>query len=96
VKPIETTPIARTRTVGTDAPRSVRNAPAAPGSAAAPSAQPGVVATALNAGAAAPVDNDRVSEIRNALREGTYPLVPARVADAMIAADFILIEGEKD
>lgn len=35
-----------------------------------------------------PVDTDRVAEIRNALREGTYPLVPAKIADAMIAAQF--------
>ena len=33
-----------------------------------------------------PVDNDRVAEIRSALRDGTYPLVPAKIADAMIAA----------
>lgn len=33
-----------------------------------------------------PVDSDRVAEIRNALREGSYPLVPAKIADAMIAA----------
>lgn len=33
-----------------------------------------------------PVDSDRIAEIRNALREGTYPLVPAKIADAMIAA----------
>lgn len=33
-----------------------------------------------------PVDNERVAQIRDALREGTYPLVPAKIADAMIAA----------
>lgn len=33
-----------------------------------------------------PVDTDRVSEIRKALRDGTYPLVPTRIADAIIAA----------
>jgi len=33
-----------------------------------------------------PVDSDRVAEIRDALRDGTYPLVPTRIADAMIAA----------
>ncbi|MEM1051697.1 MAG: flagellar biosynthesis anti-sigma factor FlgM [Pseudomonadota bacterium] len=33
-----------------------------------------------------PVDNDRVAEIRSALRDGSYPLVPAKIADAMIAA----------
>ena len=34
--------------------------------------------------------------IRHALREGTYPLVPTKLADAMIAANFILIEGTRD
>ena len=33
-----------------------------------------------------PVDNDRVAQIREALRDGTYPLIPAKIADAMIAA----------
>ena len=35
-----------------------------------------------------PVDNDRVAEIRSALRDGTYPLVPTKIADAMIAAQY--------
>ena len=35
-----------------------------------------------------PVDNDRVAEIRSALRDGTYPLVPAKIADAIIAAQY--------
>lgn len=34
----------------------------------------------------APVDRDRVAEIRDALRDGSYPLVPSEIADAMIAA----------
>ncbi len=33
-----------------------------------------------------PVDNDRVVLIREALRDGNYPLVPAKIADEMIAA----------
>lgn len=33
-----------------------------------------------------PVDDDRVAEIRAALRDGSYPLVPTKIADAMIAA----------
>ncbi len=33
-----------------------------------------------------PVDNDRVAEIRKALQDGSYPLVPTKIADAMIAA----------
>ena len=35
-----------------------------------------------------PVDTDRVAQIRNALRDGTYPLVPTKIADAMIAAQY--------
>jgi len=33
-----------------------------------------------------PVDTDRVSQIREALKDGTYPLVPTKIADAIIAA----------
>jgi len=33
-----------------------------------------------------PVNQDRVSQIREALRDGSYPLVPTEIADAMIAA----------
>lgn len=36
----------------------------------------------------APVDSDRVSEIREALRDGSYPLVPTKIADAIIAAQY--------
>lgn len=36
--------------------------------------------------AQAPLDNDRVAEIREALKDGNYPLVPAEIADAIIAA----------
>lgn len=98
MKPIETSPIARSRPLGADVARALKGAPEAPGSAAAPPAEPGVVAStaAPTAGSAAPVDAERVEQIRSALREGTYPLLPAKVADAMIAADFILIEGGKD
>ncbi|MHA7820935.1 MAG: flagellar biosynthesis anti-sigma factor FlgM [Erythrobacter sp.] len=34
----------------------------------------------------APLDNDRVAEIREALKDGSYPLIPAEIADAIIAA----------
>lgn len=33
-----------------------------------------------------PVDQDRVAQIRDALRDGSYPLVPTEIVDAMIAA----------
>jgi negative regulator of flagellin synthesis FlgM len=44
---------------------------------------------ALDAGAA-PVDFERVSTIRKAIKSGSYPLVPAKIADAMIAASILL------
>ena len=33
-----------------------------------------------------PLDTDRVGQIRKALQDGTYPLVPTKIADAIIAA----------
>ena len=43
-----------------------------------------------NAGASAPVDADRVAEIRKAIEDDRYPVIPARIADAMIAAGLLL------
>jgi len=37
-----------------------------------------------------PVDAERVEQIRRAIEEGTYPLTPAKIADAMIAASIML------
>lgn len=44
---------------------------------------------ALNPGEA-PVDSDRVDQIKKAVEQGQYPLVPARIADALIAAGMLL------
>jgi len=41
-----------------------------------------------------PVDDDRVAQIRDALRTGNYPLTPTRIADAMIAAQLRTVYGE--
>ena len=54
--------------------------------AGSPNASGVAVEIATPAANKPPVDNDRVAEIRSALRDGTYPLVPAKIADAMIAA----------
>lgn len=54
-------------------------------SAEAP-ASPGAV---LDAGEA-PVDVERVAQVRKAVMEGSYPLLPAKVADAIIAAGLLL------
>lgn len=42
------------------------------------------------AGSEAPVDTDRVDVIRKAVEQGKYPVLPARIADAMIAAGYLL------
>lgn len=71
---------------------SVTSRPAA--APAAPSSRPGIAVEVGAAGevdlASPPVDPERVEQIRNALRDGTYPLVPTRIADAMIAAQVSL------
>ncbi len=41
-----------------------------------------------------PVDDQRVEEIRSALRDGSYPIVPARITDAIIAARLMLSVGQ--
>lgn len=48
------------------------------------------VAGARVAAGEPPIDADRVTEIRKAVEQGTYPIVPTKVADAMIAAGFLL------
>ena len=48
-----------------------------------------VASEALDPGAV-PVDSERVVQIRKAVETGTYPLVPAKVADAIIAAGMLL------
>ncbi len=41
-----------------------------------------------------PVDAERVKQIRQAIEDGHYPIVPAKVADAMIAAGMLLRSGK--
>jgi negative regulator of flagellin synthesis FlgM len=68
-------------------PASDGSAPSAGGSSAGSVASSGVaVEISAPVESGPPVDTDRVAEIRSALRDGTYPLVPAKIADAMIAA----------
>lgn len=46
--------------------------------------------------AAPPVDAERVKQIKAALADGSYPLVPTKIADAMIAAQVSLSIPERD
>jgi negative regulator of flagellin synthesis FlgM len=48
-----------------------------------------VLGDTLDAGEV-PVNADRVKEIRKALESGTYPILPATIADGIIAAGLIL------
>jgi negative regulator of flagellin synthesis FlgM len=41
-----------------------------------------------------PIDAERVAVIRRAIETGNYPIIPARVADAMIAAGLLLRNGK--
>lgn len=57
--------------------------------------KPGAAAPSVEKSAALepgspPIDADRVATIRKALENGTYPLIPTRIADAMIAASALL------
>lgn len=57
-----------------------------PATSAAPAVE---TSQALDPGEA-PVDMDRVAQIRRAVESGTYPVIPTRIADAMIAASVLL------
>ena len=59
--------------------------------ASAAAAQKGVAVESRGelAGAKPPVDSERVDEIRAALRDGTYPILPAKIVDALIASQLL-------
>ena len=42
----------------------------------------------------APVDTDRVEMIKKAVETGQYPVLPVKIADAMIAAGLLLRKGQ--
>jgi negative regulator of flagellin synthesis FlgM len=48
--------------------------------------------TAKAMAARPPVDAERVQMIKRALQEGRYPIVPAKIADRMIAAQLKWVE----
>lgn len=82
------------RTMVTGGDRVVRAMPAGPaptvrtndGDPAPTTAQTAAAGTLARALATeAPVDTDRVAKIKQAIAEGTYPILPGKIADAMIA-----------
>lgn len=61
---------------------------ASPNEAGASQGQAASSTAAAQASAAAakpPVQTDRVAEIKRAIANGTFPILPAKIADAMIA-----------
>jgi negative regulator of flagellin synthesis FlgM len=86
---------ARAVTAGERAQIEARTRPAAPASAGAATGVSLEVSAPLET-AAPPVDAERVQAIKNALRDGSYPLVPTKIADAMIAAQVSLSLPERD
>ncbi len=56
--------------------------------------QPAVVRSAALEPGVPPVDSARVAEIRHAIERGSYPVIPIRVSDAMIAAGLLLRSGK--
>ncbi|HNJ47835.1 MAG TPA: flagellar biosynthesis anti-sigma factor FlgM [Novosphingobium sp.] len=81
------------RALGAVEARIARNPAGTAKAAPAASQSPVAVSDVLDPGHA-PVDADRVAEIRKAIEKGTYPILPAKIADAMIAAG-ILLRSEK-
>lgn len=80
---------------GVSAPRALSASDRAQSGARTPAAvpagaagTPGISLEVSGAAATAspPVDAERVAQIRAALRDGSYPLVPTKIVDAMIAA----------
>ncbi len=86
--PIEIGPIAPVRAM------RASPYPATPGREPAAEPEPAVRIETSALAVAPPVDADRVAAIRAALADGSYPLVPTRIADAMIAAGLQLSLGE--
>lgn len=90
--PIDLPPI---RPTGPIEPRQTPNAAARPQTPAkAKDAAPAVEVDATLTGTEPPVDHGRIDEIRKAIEQGRYPVIPMRVADALIASGFLLRSGK--
>lgn len=77
------------RAIGAQDSRTVRQTSSDIAVANAPVVTSTALGTALDAGTA-PVDQARVATIRKAIATDSYPVVPAKIGDAMIAAGMLL------
>ncbi|NLR71627.1 flagellar biosynthesis anti-sigma factor FlgM [Novosphingobium sp. ERN07] len=80
---------ARNAKTATGAPVTTVDGPAAAAVESSAAAQVQRSA-ALDAGQSAPVDFERVKVIQHAIEAGNYPVIPTKIADAMIAAQMLL------
>jgi negative regulator of flagellin synthesis FlgM len=48
------------------------------------------LASVVSVGTEVLIDHERVAEIRKAIEQGHYPITPVKIADAMIAAGYLL------
>ena len=72
-------------------PASQSAAPADTATTATPASDTTQVQTSLTTSAGSvPVDQNRVAQIRQAVQNGSYPVIPTRIGDAMIAAGALL------
>jgi negative regulator of flagellin synthesis FlgM len=75
-------------------PAATTPAVASPASAApepaATSALPSVETSLTTSAGSPPVDIDRTTQIRQAVQNGSYPIIPTKIGDAMIAAGVLL------
>ena len=84
---VRTTPVAATPS---GAPQSGVSSQVAPSSSLPVGTSPKVERSAAFDPGAAPVDAERVAVIRRAVEQGNYPVIPTKIADAMIAAGMLL------
>ena len=76
-------PVSGARSV--DAVARTSAVPVTPAISAADENATTVTALAAQAVASAPVDLDRVAQIKQAIADGKFPLYPAKIADRLIA-----------
>lgn len=78
--------VARVLAAAATTPLPAPTAPARQGAAAADVANLSGVAAAL--AAKPPVDADRVAQIKKAVANGTFPILPATIADRLLAVRY--------
>lgn len=79
LKPVLTSKIAVTRVAAVATPGTVTSQDAVAST---------TVALSQDLAATPPIDHERIAQIRKAIADGTFPIVPAQIADRLIAAKF--------